>query len=203
MKVQKQTEESALWEAFKQGDKVALGSIYEQYVEALFTYGYYFAKDKALVEDAIHELFVELWRMRANLSDTTSIKYYLFRALQRKICHLMDQETVFSRLVDTANLARDPNPSIEENLIAQEQSEEYKQILSKGLVLLPQRQLQAVHLRFFDNLDTREIADIMGMNEQSVRNIITRALHKLRASFSLFLLFWLLCSGAKISVHFF
>jgi RNA polymerase sigma factor (sigma-70 family) len=192
MKTQKNRKESALWEAFKAGDKDAFGCIYEQYVEALFTYGFYFAKDKALVEDAIHELFVELWRMRANLSDTSSIKYYLFRALQRKICHLMDQETVFTKFVETTTIAGDTDPSIEENLIAQEQSEEYKQILSRGLVLLPQRQLQAVHLRFFDNLDTGEIADIMGMNEQSVRNIIIRALHKLRASFSLFLLFWLL-----------
>ncbi|HOY21482.1 MAG TPA: sigma-70 family RNA polymerase sigma factor [Haliscomenobacter sp.] len=191
MKTQENKKESALWEAFKKGDKDAFGCIYEQYVEALFTYGFYFAKDKALVEDAIHELFVELWRMRANLSDTTSIKYYLFRALQRKICHLMDQETVFSKFVDTANLGSDAEASIEESLIAQEQSEEYKQILSKGLVLLPQRQLQAVHLRFFDNLDTGEIAEIMGMNEQSVRNIISRALHKLRTSFSLFLFFWL------------
>jgi RNA polymerase sigma-70 factor (ECF subfamily) len=191
MKTQVSNKESALWEAFKEGDKDAFAKIYEQYVDALFTYGFYFAKDKALVEDAIHELFVELWRMRANLSDTTSIKYYLFRALQRKICHLMDQETIFSKFVDTATTAADTDPSIEENWIAQEQSEEYKQILSKGLVLLPQRQLQAVHLRFFDNLDTGEIADIMGMNEQSVRNIINRALLKLRTSFSLFLFFLL------------
>lgn len=191
MKTQENRPESALWEAFKAGDKDAFATIYEQYVDALFTYGFYFAKDKVLVEDAIHELFVELWRMRANLSDTTSIKYYLFRALQRKICHLMDQETVFSKFADTATTAVDTDPSIEEHWIAEEQSEEYKQILSKGLVLLPQRQLQAVHLRFFDNLDTGEIADIMGMNEQSVRNIINRALLKLRTSFSLFLLFWL------------
>jgi RNA polymerase sigma-70 factor (ECF subfamily) len=180
------TDEQALWKAFKQGDKAAFGEIYERYAAALMRYGYYFAKDTALVEDAIQELFVDLWRMKANLSDTTAIKYYLFRALQRKICHLIDMETVFTRLNDMSvgNYA-----TVEEKIISQEQAEEYQRILSKGLVLLPQRQLQAVHLRFFDNLDTREIAEIMGMNEQSVRNTIQKALHKLRTGFSFSLIF--------------
>ncbi len=177
-----QNEELTLWQAFKQGDKVAFGSIYERYVEALFSYGYYFTKDKDVVEDAIQELFVDLWRMKANLSDTTAIKYYLFRALQRKICHLVDLETVFTKLPETLDGV---DASIEERIISEEQTEEYQLILSKGLVLLPQRQLQAVHLRFFDNLDTREIAEIMGMNEQSVRNIIQRALQKLKTGFNL------------------
>ncbi len=177
-----QNEELALWQAFKQGDKVAFGGIYERYVEALFSYGYYFTKDKDVVEDAIQELFVDLWRMKANLSDTTAIKYYLFRALQRKICHLVDLETVFTKLPETLDGV---DASIEERIISEEQNEEYQLILSKGLVLLPQRQLQAVHLRFFDNLDTREIAEIMGMNEQSVRNIIQRALQKLKTGFHL------------------
>lgn len=179
-----QQDEHSLWQAFKQGDKDAFGCIYERYVDALFSYGYYFAKDKGLVEDAIQELFVDLWRMKANLSDTTAIKYYLFRSLQRKICHLMDVQTVFTKLPDTSD---GMDTSAEERIISQEQSEEYQLILSKGLVLLPQRQLQAVHLRFFDNLETREIADIMGMNEQSVRNIIQRALLKLRTGFHLLL----------------
>lgn len=180
MKNKTYTDEQAHWQAFKQGDKAAFGQLYERYVEALFSYGFYFSKNKDLVEDAIQELFVDLWRMKANLSDTTSIKYYLFRALQRKIFHLLDVETIFTRLPETPD---NHDVSVEERIITQEQSEEYQHILSRGLVFLPQRQLQAVHLRFFDNLETREIADIMGMNEQSVRNIIQRALQKLRVGF--------------------
>lgn len=187
MKNQTYNEELVLWQSFKSGDKEAFGHIYELYVEALFSYGYYFTKDKDLVEDAIQELFIDLWRMKANLSDTTAIKYYLFRALQRKICHLVDVETIFTKFTETSDSA---DTSVEERIISEEQSEEYQYILSKGLVLLPQRQLQAVHLRFFDNLDTREIADIMGMNEQSVRNIIQRALQKLRTGFHIFLFSW-------------
>lgn len=176
-----QTDELALWQAFKRGDKAAFGSIYERYIDALLSYGYYFTKDKSLLEDAIQELFMDLWRMKANLSDTNAIKYYLFRSLQRKICHLMDTESVFVKIPETLDSV---DVSIEERIISQEQAEEYQKILSKGMVLLPQRQLQAVHLRFFDNLETREIADIMGMNEQSVRNIIQRALQKLRLDFT-------------------
>lgn len=180
-----QNDELALWQAFKKGDKEAFGAIYERYAEALFSYGYYFTKDKNLVEDAIQELFVNLWRMKANLSDTTAIKYYLFRALRRKICDLLDLETVFSKLPATHNGVE---TSIEENIISHEQTAEQHASLSQGLLGLPQRQFQAVHLRFYDNMDTREIAEIMQMNEQSVRNTIQRALIKLRIGFKIFLL---------------
>lgn len=180
-------EEQILWRAFKEGDKDAFRKIYERYIDALFTYGYYFSKDKDLVADAIHELFIDLWRMKTNLSDVTAIKYYLFRALQRKIWHLVDTENVFNKMPD--KMIEPTEIDVEEQIILDEQAHEYQLLLSQGLSLLPQRQLQAVHLRFFDNLNTHEIADIMGMNEQSVRNIIQRALQKLRMGFHTVLFF--------------
>jgi RNA polymerase sigma factor (sigma-70 family) len=181
-------DEIALWQALKRGDREAFGQIYERYIEALYSYGYCFTKNKALIEDAVHELFVDLWRMKENLSDITEIKYYLFRSLQRKILHLMDVKEVFAKI---PHLPADI--STEDRLILEEQNKENVDILSKGLTLLPQRQLQAVRLRFYDGLETDQIAKIMDMNEQSVRNTIQRALQKLRLEFRFVLWLVFLC----------
>src|SRR5690606_41088830 len=51
----------------------------------LLNYGYKITSDRTLIEDSIQDLFFELWKNRANISETTSIRFYLFKALRYKI----------------------------------------------------------------------------------------------------------------------
>jgi DNA-directed RNA polymerase specialized sigma24 family protein len=53
-------------------------------VKALFAYGIQIVKDRAVVEDCIHDLFIELWNRKAFLSSTDSIKLYVFKSLKKK-----------------------------------------------------------------------------------------------------------------------
>ncbi len=186
MQIPHLSDEQQLWRAFKQGDRDAFGDIYTRYADALLAYGFHIAKDKTIVEDAIQELFIDLWRLKANLSDTSDIKYYLFKSLKNKIVQLMDREMVLARPIVNQEQT---DASMEEQMIGTEQWSEQQHLLSKGLAFLPERQQKAIHLRFFANLNTREMADKMDMNEQSVRNLLQRALQKLRAGFPV--LIWL------------
>src|SRR3989337_3604546 len=81
------------WYAFKAGDKEAFSRIYHQHVNALLKYGYKIHKNRSLVEDCVQDLFIELWKTRTNLSDTTSIKFYLFQAVRCKIIRKINQES--------------------------------------------------------------------------------------------------------------
>src|SRR5690349_5954376 len=71
--------------SFKKGDKAAFASIYKEYVRSLLSYGYKVTSNRSLIEDSIQDLFVELWQNRERISETTSIKFYLFQALRYKI----------------------------------------------------------------------------------------------------------------------
>src|SRR5690606_10543545 len=73
------------WCAFKNGDRNAFAEIYRQQVRDLLNYGYKVTSDRRLIEDSIQDLFFELWKNRAGLSDTTSVRFYLFKALRFKI----------------------------------------------------------------------------------------------------------------------
>lgn len=173
-------DELLLWRAFKQGDRSAFGVLYERHAAVLLAYGYHLCPDKGLVEDAVHELFVDLWRLKANLSDTDSVKFYLFRALRRKIAEHVSKQP----LALNAELSKQSaTNNAEEQWIAEERAAENEQRLSVGLHGLPPRQQQVIELRFFQNLPTRQVADQMAMNEQSVRNLLQRALQKLRNGF--------------------
>lgn len=173
-------DELNLWRRFKQGDQEAFAEIYSQYAGILFNYGYHIVADASLVQDAIQDLFVDLWRMHENLSDTTSIKFYLFRALRRKLHRLTDRGQMFSEL---PLIATSDIPTQEMEMIMDEESSEKLQMLQRHLLDLPPRQLEAIRLRFYENSTLEQIASVMEMNEQSVRNLIQRAIHKLRSKF--------------------
>lgn len=186
-----------LWNALKQDDQDAFAELYQRFHATLYSYGHKLASNASLVEDAIQDLFVDIWRMRRSISAADSVKFYLFRSLRRKIHLLSEQEHRFETAdVDASNHTADS--SIEQLLIGQEQESQLTQRLTQAIAQLPLRQQEVVTLRFYQNFKTEEIAQIMGITEKSVRNTLHKALTHLRdqasylAPFIGLLLFWLL-----------
>lgn len=186
-----------LWQALKRGDQLALGELYERYYRVLYNYGHKLLADTDSVEDAIQDLFVVIWRTRQNLAEADSVKFYLFRSLRRQIHRLSDKnkrsDTFILPPYATAN-----SLTAEQQLVEQEQEELLTLRLMQVLHQLPQRQLEVVLLRFYENFKTDEIAAIMGITEKSVRNTLHKAISHLReqaqylAPFLGLLLYWLL-----------
>jgi RNA polymerase sigma factor (sigma-70 family) len=174
-----------LWQAFKTGDRAAFAELYRRYVKVLYNYGSKFSADKALLEDAVQDLFTDLWRMKGNLSDTDSVKFYLFRSLRRLIHKQIEAESIFSDLNINQNLEAifAAEPSFEQIQIGQDTEEILKKRLTEALATLPKRQHEALNLRFYEYFEYSQIADIMGVNEQSARNFVQKALQTLRQSF--------------------
>jgi len=187
--------DSHLWDDFRQGDRQAFALLYTRYVRVLYNYGFHMAADADLVQDAIQELFIDLWRLRASLSATTSVKFYLYRSLRRRIHESIEsgQQTVaVNDFVTASSLFL--TPSHEADYILEEQQGLDLHRLQQVLPQLPPRQYEAIRLRFFDNFSWDEISAIMQMNEQSVRNLVQRAIKKLRELFGLFMaaVLWML-----------
>lgn len=181
------------WSSFKRGNKEAFASIYKEHINSLLSYGYKVTSDHALIEDSIQDLFFELWQQRERISDTTSIKFYLFKALRYKICR---NRKVNERIEfwDTADLPEVLNHSSHENfLIAIEVQSLQMRHLKETISKLPQRQQEAINLRYYNNFSNEEVAAIMGVNYNSACKFIYQALQKLklnlRVSVSSFLFF--------------
>jgi len=182
----KNEEESALWIRFKSGDGDALAEIYEKYVDILYNYGYHIVPDISLVQDAIQDLFAALWQTRGNLAIPMSVKYYLFRSLRRQIYRSLEAARRYEAFPDPdVHRSLFSSFSHETLLIENETLEEQFRTLQNALLNLPARQLEAIRLRFFERFELQEVAGIMQMNEQSVRNLIQRAIRKLRQAFDL------------------
>jgi DNA-directed RNA polymerase specialized sigma24 family protein len=79
-----------LWEAFRKGDKEAFAALFRQHYETLFRYGSKFTNDTRLLEDSIHELFIEIWQSKS-ATPVLSIKAYLLKSLKYKLLKVFRQ----------------------------------------------------------------------------------------------------------------
>lgn len=182
-----------LWKTFKEGSEAAFEEIYNRYFKTLYNYASKFTPDKELVRDCIHDLFIELWESRHNLRDTTSIKYYLFKAMRYTMLdQLKSKSWLKMEHNDAVSSGFDFIPPHETHLIKEQMDEEQKDRILKALNTLTLRQKEAIYLKFYNNLSYEEIASIMSMNIGSTYNLISKALSVLRKNItplSLVLLF--------------
>lgn len=150
-------------------------------MNVLYNYAVKICKDPDLIEDSIQDLFIDIWRYRKNLSDTDSVKYYLYFSLRTKIAR---HSSVTSRLISEGIRWDDIKGlvagSCEQDLIESEELDERVTRLKKYLHNLSPRQYEAIVLRFYDEFSFDEIGKIMDMNPQSVRNLIQRGIIQLK-----------------------
>ncbi len=72
--------DKALWQSLRNGDSLALETIYKLHVKALQQYGVRFAVDESQITDCLHDLFVEIWQKREQLVENIeNIRFYLIK----------------------------------------------------------------------------------------------------------------------------
>ncbi|MDQ2658577.1 MAG: sigma-70 family RNA polymerase sigma factor [Bacteroidota bacterium] len=169
-----------LWTSFRSGDEKALVSIFDRFNGPMFNYGWKLIGDRALVQDSIQDLFVEIWQNRERLGDTDSIKFYLFKSLRRKLIRLKggSNKRIFARISSDYNTEVSPSPEF--LMISEQRSLEKKQKVLNMLSTLTRRQQEAMFLRYFDELNCDQIAMVMDLKKSAVYNLIHNAVEKLR-----------------------
>jgi RNA polymerase sigma factor (sigma-70 family) len=176
---------------FVGGDDSAYSTLYELYAKDLYAFGLSLRVKTELVEDAIHDIFVEIYTHRQNLEKVDNLKYYFLAAFRNRLFFLLkkDSKTFEITEKDEVNLQE---KDFQETWIEKEEDTE-KQILVKRLLSeLNQNQREAIYHRFVEGLTCEEIATLMNINYQSAKNLIHRSIKKLKSVAAFTLLFFIL-----------
>ena len=173
-------QEQALWREMITGDKRAFENIYKQYFHSLINYGFRITQNEDLIEDAIQDIFLNLWNNKSHLSEVNEVKFYLFRSLKNRIVRKLERD-IFdkSENIDTY-LDLLISISEEQKNIDSEQFDSKIDTLQKTISLLPIRQQEAINLKYYHDFSLDEIAEIMDVNKQSVSNLLFRSYAILR-----------------------
>lgn len=165
----------------KRGDPAAFGELYLSHYDLVYGYGAMILKDAHEAEDVTHDVFMRVLRMlpRYEQRPDRPFRVLLLRIARNRAIdylrkHKRCQPTEPADLADGApDLADDPPGAFDDVEDAQ---------LVTLLKRLPLSQRQVLVLRYVFDLSTNEVADVVDVTPQAVRNLQYRGLTFLRAS---------------------
>ena len=135
---------------------------------------FYILEDEAEAEDAVQELFLKLWSGREALDGIRNPKGYGIRVL-RNLC--LDRIRR-SRKMETPAVLPEPEwPGRQDEAV--DEKERLAKVLD-AIKSLPDRQREVLTLRTLDGLSYEEIAERTGMNQLTLRVVLSQARRRIR-----------------------
>lgn len=160
------------------GDRSAFEWVYFRYYPSLLHTAYKKLADEQLAEEAVQDVFVNLWRKRGELDPEGNLDAYLFATLRNRVLHeLRTQYNKYKHLgVWEEGMDAVGDSSLEEDLFARETAARLQVIIDS----LPHQCKTAFLLSRQQQLSYKEIAEEMGISVNTVEKHIAKALRILR-----------------------
>lgn len=174
--------EQELLELIRDDDRQAFDRLYEAYWPGLYSATYKRTRDREQSEDVIQNVFADLW-LRRHTVQIGNVGGYLYRAVQWQLYKQIDRRPAQAFHLDAF-----------EELIASPISadaplreKEIQQLISLWLEALPEKRRRIFLMHYTEELSTREIADQLGISQNTVQSQLGRANDSLRARLAQFL----------------
>src|SRR5699024_2927378 len=84
--------DSVLLQRLRKGNENSFRKIYLKYHKQLFRVALKYLRSKSLAEDAVHDVFVNLWDNREKLKSSGSLKGFLFTATKNHVLNVIDKD---------------------------------------------------------------------------------------------------------------
>jgi RNA polymerase sigma-70 factor (family 1) len=168
--------ETALLQLTATDDPAAYEVLYNRYWQPLFLFAYKRLKNTDASKDAVQDVFINLWRRRATLQLTASLRTYLFTAVRYEVLNKIAQSQKVSGSDEIAFL---PIP-VEAETIGILNEKELQQALIVAVDNLPRKMKEIYQLGRQQHKSIPEIAEELCLSEQTVKNQLSNALTRLR-----------------------
>ncbi len=157
----------------------ALERMYRKYADGLYAYGLTLHPDISIIEDAIHDVFIDIYTNEQRLAGIANMKLYLRAAFRHRLLFLLQGNRRYVEMLDeTPDSLTVKN--IQELWIENEEENDKRNLVNNLLSGLNRNQREALHLRFIEGFSYDEIAEILQINYQSAKTLVYRSLLKIR-----------------------
>jgi RNA polymerase sigma-70 factor (ECF subfamily) len=157
-------------------DQEAFAQIYDRHVVRIYRHIYYMVNDSNIAEDLTAQTFLKAWEAIDRYKERGApIVAWLLRISHNLTVSFLRSKRDHSELDETfldQKMTRNPEEALEQ--ASDEKS------MREAVLKLRDEQRQVIMLRFVEEMDYREVADIIGKSVPAVRVIQHRALGNLR-----------------------
>ena len=154
------------------GDREAFGALVEQYRDNVYRLAYRMCGNAYDADEAAQEAFVAAWRALPNFRGDAKFSTWLYRLTTNAAVDVMRREkrhqTVGDgEMVDLADDADSPQETVERT--------EQQEAVQKALATLSEEYREVLLLRYMEELDYAEIAEVLQLPSGTVKSRINRA----------------------------
>jgi RNA polymerase sigma-70 factor (ECF subfamily) len=158
------------------GDRSAFGEIVREHQSMVYSVALHFLRSPSMAEDLAQDVFMELYRNIGNIKSSAHLRFWLrkvtcHRSIDRVRRRKPDGMLSLEDVPEPAAAARVRDPLLEDKLW-------------KLVSTLPDKSRMAVILRYQEDMELREIAEVMEIPINTVKSSIERALELLRTKLS-------------------
>jgi len=158
------------------GDRHAFGVLMERHLGSIVSVARRMLRDDAEAEDAAQETFLRLWRSGATLEiGPAGVRPWLRRVVSN-LCLDRVRGQVRVKVVD--ELPEVPEPAKQ---LAVLESQDVQRRVEVAMQKLPERQRLALTLFHFEGLSQIEIGNVLGVSDEAVESLLSRARRQLKA----------------------
>lgn len=167
------------------GDNDALGTLFEAYYDSVYHFALNTVKDENLAENITQETCVEVMNTITNLRDPLAFNSWLRRITYHQCTRyfkkrkdvLVDENEDGETIFDT--LQEDSIEALPEEVL---EKKDLQKIIRDLIDTLPEEQRSAMMLYYHDELSIKEIADIQGVPEGTIKSRLNYGRKALMAS---------------------
>jgi RNA polymerase sigma-70 factor (sigma-E family) len=153
------------------GEQAAVAALYRAHAVGLIRLAYLMLGDRAAAEEVVQDAFCGLYRRWHRLADSSGALAYVRSSVLNGCRTAMRRRALGHRIT----MYQPPTGSAEADVLS---NEERHQVM-RAVRALPDRQREALVLRFYLDLPDPEIVRIMGIRPGTVRSATHRALKAL------------------------
>lgn len=173
------------------GDREAFRTIVDTNKQRMFTVARSVIEDAALAEDAVQEAFIKAYRALAGFKGQSLLSTWLHRITYLTAIDMRRQRTRHLRLASASfsdEIAVDDSCGSRSDSAAE--SSQLKKHIAKALTNLSDFEQTVFVLRHMQNFKLREIAQVLDRSEGTIKNILFRAIRKMRDQLSGITISW-------------
>jgi len=163
-----------LLKLIKKGDHAAFAELYQRWKGPLFGMAVKLLHQPDDAKDLVQETFIKLWLVRDSISDNPSmgyIKTFLYRG-----CY----DLTYRRQLEQRYKAKYLTQAHDEFTSNTFDNKELKEIIVEALQLLPEKMRAVCEMAFIHHLSAKEMAELMNISVQSIRNQLVIGRDKLQ-----------------------
>ncbi len=181
MKITEKEYWQQVWDKFRDGDREAFKTIYNEFIDVLFAYGSRITSNTSLLEDAIQDVFVDVYTYGKKLHNPEFLQYYLFKSLKNKIVRKLKENRRFDYSNNDGLLFELKFPIEEQD--NEQQLDEQLLLLKEELKNLDSQKRELLFLKFNSGLTYTEIGQLLNLKPNTVKKQVHRTLKYFKERF--------------------